>query len=319
MTPGAPLVSILTPAYNSAAFIEETIASARSQIFGDFEMLIVDDGSTDDTIEIVRSAAREDPRIVQLSSPHGGPAAARNAGIARARGQFMALLDSDDVWKPEYLSSQLELLNQYPGISIVTANAVNRGGALDGQFVWPAASGIRELSIRDLIEHENSVCIMSIFRRRVVDRIGGFHAAYTANEDYEFWLRAMNDGFRLLQNGTPLGHYRRRPNSVSADDVRMLNGIIAVLESAQQLHGCLELQSPALRRKLEYFREELVKAEIRVSLAGRDGVTASRGLQALSRLRNDWRLALGARLTAVFPDMAVRAYGLRCALRSWAR
>src|SRR5947208_14683463 len=112
-TSAAPLVSILTPAYNSAAYIGETIASVLAQTFPHFEMIVADDGSTDGTADIVRRAAERDPRIVMVTSPHGGPAAARNAAIAVARGRFLALLDSDDVWAPEYLSEQLEIAHRF--------------------------------------------------------------------------------------------------------------------------------------------------------------------------------------------------------------
>ena len=107
MTAAAPLVSILTPAYNSAAYVAETVESVRQQTCTDFELLIVDDGSTDDTLEIVQALAAGDARVKILPSPHAGPAVARNIGLQHASGQFLALLDSDDVWDPSYLSLSL--------------------------------------------------------------------------------------------------------------------------------------------------------------------------------------------------------------------
>ncbi len=316
---GNPVVSILTPAYNSAAFIAETIESVLQQTWSDFELLIIDDGSTDGTMDVVQSAARGDSRVKTFGSAHGGPAVARNEGLKHARGQFFALLDSDDVWDPRYLSEQLSLLRWYPEVSIVSANVVNRGGALDGTPFWPITSGTHELAPDEPIERENAVCVFAMFRRAVVERIGGFDAAYTGNEDYEFWLRAMNAGFRVLQNRALLGRYRRRPGSVSSDEVRMLNGVIAVLESARRMVGELEFERPIIERRLAWFREELVKAEVRLSLEKRDGVTASKRLQTLSQLRRDWRLAAGARLAAAWPDLAVCAYDLRRALLTWRR
>src|SRR5258706_10155760 len=111
---GNPVVSILTPAYNSAAFIAETIESVLQQTWSDFELLIIDDGSTDGTMDVVQSAARGDSRVKTFGSAHGGPAVARDEGLKHARGQFFALLDSDDVWDPRYLSEQLSLLRWYP-------------------------------------------------------------------------------------------------------------------------------------------------------------------------------------------------------------
>jgi glycosyltransferase involved in cell wall biosynthesis len=314
MTTAHPVVTILTPAFNSAAFIAETVESVRRQTWSDFELLIVDDGSTDGTLDLVRSFALGDSRVKSLSGPHGGPAVARNVGLEQASGQFVALLDSDDVWEPQYLASQLSLLYRHPEISIVSANVVSRGGPFDGTPFWPITSGTHELRTHEPIAHENAVSVFAVFRREVVERIGGFDAAYTGNEDYDFWLRAMNAGFRVLQNRALLGRYRRRPGSISSDEVRMLNGIIAVLESAGRMRGLLEADRPLIDHRVRWFREELVKAEVRASLEKRDGVTASQGLRTLSRLRKDWRLALGARLAAAWPDLAVGVYGLRRAL-----
>lgn len=311
MTTANPVVSILTPAFNSAAFIAETVESALQQSWSDFELLIVDDGSTDGTLDVVRTAARGDSRVKCLSGPHAGPAAARNVGLQHASGRFIALLDSDDVWDSRFLSEQLSLLDQHPDISIVSANVVSRGGPHDGTPFWPITSGTHELRTHEPIAHEDAVSVFAVFRREVVEHIGGFDTAFTGNEDYEFWLRAINAGFRVLQNRALLGRYRRRPGSVSSDDLRMLNGIIAVLEAAGRMRGRLEVDRPLINRRLRWFREECVKAEVRTSLENRDGVTASQRLQTLSRLRNDWRLALGARLAAAWPDLAVGMYGLR--------
>jgi glycosyltransferase involved in cell wall biosynthesis len=319
MTSTHPVVSILTPAYNSAAFIAETIESVLQQTWSDFELLIVDDGSSDGTLDVVRAFARRDARVKSFSSPHGGAAVARNVAAQHAGGRFLALLDSDDVWEPLYLSSQLSLLHQHPEISIVSANVVSHGGPLDGTPFWPITSGTHELSTHEPIAHENAISVFAVFRREIVDRIGGFDAAYTGNEDYEFWLRAMNAGFRVLQNRALLGRYRRRPGSVSSDEVRMLTGIIAVLESAGRMGGQLEADRLLINYRLRWFREELVKAEVRASLEKRDGVTASQRLQTLSVLRKDWRLALGARLAAAWPDLAVGVYGLRRAVLGWRR
>ena len=315
----AQSISILTPAYNSSRFIAETVESVLQQTWSDFELLIVDDGSTDDTLAVAQAAARGDARVKFFSSPQGGTSVARNVGLQHATGQYFALLDSDDVWDPRYLTEQVSLLLRHPEISIVTANVVSRGGPFDGKPFWPITSGTHELGPHEPIEREDSVSVFAVFRREVVERIGTFNTMYRSNEDYEFWLRALDAGFRVLQNRALLGRYRRRPDSVSSDDVRMLNGVIAALESARQMRGRLEPERPTIDRRLAWFREELVKAEMKLSLEKRDGATASQLLRRLSVLRKDWRLAAGARLASAWPDLAVHAYGLRRALTGWRR
>src|SRR6516164_1649055 len=165
-----PLVSIITPAYNSADYIGETIASVRAQTFTDFELIVADDGSTDGTPDVVRTAAAGDPRVVLTETPHGGAAVARNTALHVARGRFIALLDSDDVWMPDYLSAQLSIAERCPGGGVVTANAISRGGDLDGRPIWPATTGLRTLALHDLIVEDNAVCIMSLFRRKAFER-----------------------------------------------------------------------------------------------------------------------------------------------------
>ncbi len=311
-----PLVSIVTPAYNSSAFIGETIAAALAQTCTDFELIVVDDGSTDNTIDVVHAAAKGDPRVIVMRSPHGGQAVARNAAFDEARGRFFALLDSDDVWMPKYLEEQLALLERFPERAIVTANAINRGGPLDSRPLWPSTSGWRELSVRDLIQEEDAVCIMAVFRRAVVDRVGGFDPNFTGNEDYEFWIRCANAGFGILQNRRPLGFYRRRDGSVSADDIRMITGIMSVLGAAGCMSGPLEHEHDAIQRQLRRLQQELVKAQMRSSLAKQDGATAARGLKTLSELRGSWSLAMAARLTMACPSLLLRAYDLRRSLRA---
>ena len=310
-----PTVSIVTPAYNSSAFIAETITAALAQTFSDFELIVIDDGSSDDTIDVVHDAAAGDPRVIVIASPHGGPAVARNVGLDIARGRFIALLDSDDVWMPQYLEEQLALLERFPGQAIITANAVNRGGPLDQRPLWPATRGWRELTLRDLILEENAMCIMSVFRREVLDRIGGFDPAFTGNEDYEFWIRAANAGFGILQNLRPLGSYRRRAGSVSADSIRVVRGIMRVLEAAARMRGSVEQEGKVIERRLSRLREEVIMVQLRSSLSRQDGRSAALGLKALAEIRQSYSLAFAARVLVMCPQLMLRVCDLRRSLR----
>jgi GT2 family glycosyltransferase len=313
---GGPSVSVITPAYNAAPYLSETIRSVLAQSFSDFELLIVDDGSTDDTQAVARAFADQDPRVRLIATPNRGPAAARNTALQASRGRLLALLDSDDIWSPDYLTEQLALFQAIPEASIVTANALNRGGGFDGRPIWPITSGVRRVTLVDVINQEDSVCIMAVFRREVYEKIGGFDPHFTGNEDYHFWLRAARAGFVIVQNRTPLAIYRRRNDSVSANEPRMVRGILAVLEDADHFCADLPVEQSAIRRQANRFRSELARAELRESLRNCDTTSAVRVLKTLSGVQGGWVLPAIARFSAVWPQPLLWAYRLRRAVRA---
>ena len=223
-----PRVSVVMPAYNTSQWVSAAIHSALSQTMGDIEVLVVDDGSTDNTLAVATQVAAVDPRVRVMTQANAGPSAARNRAMRLAAGEFFALLDSDDEWAPEFLETQLGVFARTPSLGVVTANAFNRGGVLDGTPYRPVGRGPRTLSFLDILREEDAVCIMSVFRRSVYDTIGPFNESLRGNEDYEFWLRAARAGFEIAQSFEPLGYYRRRPDSASADDRKMAAGILNV-------------------------------------------------------------------------------------------
>ena len=258
----ATTVSVVTPAFNAANYLAQTLESALAQTFTDFELLIVDDGSTDDTAAIAQAYAERDPRVRVIRQPHRGIAAARNVAIAQARGRFLALLDSDDLWCPEYLAEQVGILQRHPDLAVLSANAINLGGAFDGQplFACSAQSHLRKVSLLTLVRDEQTISIFTLFRREVVDLIGGFDETFRRCEDYDFWLRAAAAGCRIAVYPKPLGLYRRRPDSMSAREVLMLHAARTVLSKLRQRCG----DRPEVQASVDWQLARLAK---RVMLA----------------------------------------------------
>jgi len=310
----APAISIVTPAYNVAEWLPQTVASALSQTWRDFEMLIVDDGSTDSTRQVALAWAGVDPRIRVLSRENGGAAAARNTAIAQARGEYFALLDGDDLWHPTFLESQMRLFQARRPVDVVTGNAFNLGGVMDGRPVNPTAAACRELSLLEILDREESVFIMSILRRAVLDRIGLFDERLRSNEDYDLWIRAAHAGCVFLRNPAPLGHYRRRPDSVSADEVRIFTGILRVFEKASALCADRPRELAAIHRQLERFEGERFLASAKVNLVARNFEAAAEDFNSLFDVRRDFASAAVARISRHLPGALLWAYRIKRAL-----
>ena len=112
------LVSVITPCYNGAKYLSETIESVINQTYENWEMIIVDDGSKDDSAEIAAGYSQKDPRIKLICQSNAGSAAARNNGISHAEGRYIALLDADDLWHPDFLEKQLSFIKQKKAVCV---------------------------------------------------------------------------------------------------------------------------------------------------------------------------------------------------------
>jgi glycosyltransferase involved in cell wall biosynthesis len=309
--PATPAVSVIMPAYNVAPYIGEAIESVLGQTFSDFQLLVVDDGSTDDTAAITQQFAAADSRIMLLRQENRGLAAARNTALRHATGAMLALLDSDDLWTPGFLEAQTAILRARPDVDIVTGNAWTLGSYEHGLPArpWPDPRPTPDLTT--ILCDELSVFIMSVFHRRVYDTIGGFDELLRTNEDFDFWLRAAIAGFKFARNDQPLGYYRRRDDSLSASQVRMLRGALRVYykQRPSLLHNAAALRM--LDHRVQCFEADLIAAEARDAINSRDFTSASRHLSALRERRGGAILGVVRLLARWMPDILWRAYQLR--------
>jgi teichuronic acid biosynthesis glycosyltransferase TuaG len=204
------LVSIITPAFNSARYVDATISSVRAQSYENWEMLIVDDCSSDNTVEIVERASALDPRVRLIRQLHnGGPAAARNSALMAARGRWIAFLDSDDLWLPQKL--ELQLAFQLSHSAKITFTAFRRISA-DGQTTG------RLINIPDRVSYQqllgNTVIATSTV---IIDReiAGEFRMKATYYDDFGCWLDMLRGGDAALGLQYDLMRYRVVSQSVS--------------------------------------------------------------------------------------------------------
>lgn len=306
-----PLVSVVMPAYNAAEYIDAAITSVLHQTLKNLELLVVDDGSSDETASVVARRAAADQRVSLFRQANAGPGPARNTGFGAARGRFFAFLDSDDAWTPRFLERQVALLESRPDVDVVFGNAWCRGGPRDCHPARSTAPDPRRLRLEDLLADDSLHFIMAVFRREVVDRVHGFDPRFLTNEEYEMWLRAGLAGFTFARNPEPLGWYTCRSGSLSSSEVRMLEGALRVLAHTRPALAAGSPERAILDRSAARYEAVLAAARVRDSLSRRDTSAAGKHLAALHAQRGGWLLGLAAWL----PSAAVVAYRIREQLR----
>ena len=314
-----PAVSIITPAWNAAGFIRDTIVSVRAQTFTNWELVVVDDGSTDDTVAIVESYAALDPRIRLVRQANGGPSTARNHGMRVAAGDFFAFLDSDDTWHPGFLEAQLAVFAQYPETALVTGNGYYRGGPLHGRPARPMGEGYPVLPTAELIADECAVFIMTVFRRAVYDTIGGFDETQWHSEDYDFWLRAALAGFAFRRNPQPLGDYRVRGDSLSRNRSRMIRGMLQTFDKTRSRCAAGTAERKAVDAQITRFTSELMLEEAKDALERGDAAAAAVQLRALHAREGSRIVGVFAWLAEHAPAAAALAYRARGWRPGWLR
>jgi glycosyltransferase involved in cell wall biosynthesis len=314
-----PAISVITPAWNAAEYIGATIDSVRRQTFTDWEMVVVDDGSTDGTVAIVEGQAAIDPRIHLIRQANAGPSTARNRGMREARGRLFAFLDSDDLWTPEFLASQLDVFERHPDTGLVTGNGRYLGGPFDGMPTRPVTPDLPVLPMTEIIANERAVFIMTVFRRSVFETIGGFDEAQWTSEDYDFWLRAAAAGFVVRRNPRPLGLYRVRGDSLSHDRVRMIRGMLLTFSKTRR--HCPEggPERRALDAQVARFEAELLLEEGKAAFDRGDCQTAAARLHALRARGGSVLVGATAWLADHAPRLALLAYRARGRRPGWLR
>ena len=306
-----PAVSVIMPAFNVEAYIAAAIESVLGQTFRDLELIVVDDGATDATHKVALRAADGDPRFVVVRRQNGGLSAARNSGLRRASAPVIALLDSDDLWAPMFLEKQMAILAADPSIDILTGNAWNLGGPKDGEPARPYPDHRPNPDLTTILADEESIFVMSLFRRRVYDVIGEFDESFRTNEDYDFWLRAAIAGFRFARNDEPLGYYRRRDDSLSASDVRMLRGILRVYAKQRPAVMFSHPEVDILDLQIKRFEAELLAAEAKLAMANRDYTSARERIDELRERRGGPMLGLARVMARWTPRLLWKAYQIR--------
>lgn len=212
-----PLVSIITPSYNSSKFIEETIASVQAQTYSHWEMLITDDGSTDNSFEIIKEICKKDSRVKLFSIKNAGPAVARNNSIKHAKGKYLAFLDSDDLWMPKFLSTSIKFITKSEGFIFSSYKRCN-GITLKEQykdFIVP-----ENVTYMDILKTNSISCLTAFID---IEKLGKeFMPEVLYRQDMGLWLKYLKKINYAKGIKETLAIYRIRDNSHSRNKKKLL-------------------------------------------------------------------------------------------------
>jgi teichuronic acid biosynthesis glycosyltransferase TuaG len=265
----AHLVSIIMPAYNASRHIAESVQSVLAQTYPHWELLVVDDGSTDDTAEVVHRFVASDARVRYFSRPNGGQAAARNTGLREARGDLVAFLDADDLWLPEKLESQLAVLDS-TGAHLVYCDGYvfYDDGSPDRADFFAVVPGAADAAtmLRLLYAYNRIPTLSVVVRREALDRVGMFDESRRIQncEDYDLWLRMARAGCSFYGMPEKLMRYRRHAQSTTYRESRMLRPMVEV---ARKHADCLDRRET--RRKIrERYRDVITTLLAEGDIAG---------------------------------------------------
>lgn len=224
------LVSIITPCYNSEAYISKTIESVLSQTYVNWEMIIVDDCSTDKSAEIIKQYAEKDVRIkyIKTDVASGSPTRPRNIAISHARGRFLAFLDSDDLWEKDKLYLQIpQFIEKNVAIVFSYYEKMSEDGIRSNRFVQSASMH----TYSSLLYGNEIACLTAVVD---VGKMGKVYFENIGHEDYVMWLSILKKGYIAKNIQKSLAIYRVRKSSVSSNKVRAIKWVWNIYRNVEK-------------------------------------------------------------------------------------
>lgn len=276
-----PRVSVIIPAHNSAAYLPETLRSVESQTYRDWEIVAVDDGSSDGTWSLLESAG---PRVRAVrNAVAAGPAAARNRALAQASGELVTFLDADDLLRPRYLESQIACLEaarrRGRQVGLVTCDALllDEDGYAEHTYLDMIRDRNRPLTL-ELVLARNPIYISSLVPTAVGESVDWFDPELFGTEDFGLWLKILERGLEAIRNPETLAVYRRRAGTVSSNIASQGVNNRRAYELALARGALSPRQRRIARRSIRYNRAMEGVARLRFS------PRADRSLSDLMRL-----------------------------------
>lgn len=225
-TPG--LVSVIVPVFNREYMVSKTLDSILLQIYPHVEIVVINDGSTDNSLLVLSEYAKRYPgKIIVIDQENAGQVRARNKGIEVARGEYIAFLDSDDTWVQDKLSQQIPLFEGKIGLTYSGVHEVDLNGRITST-VLPEV-GIRGDIYRQLLIKNRMTGGSVVVTRRALNKVGVFDESFRAAENWDLWIRVSRE-FEVDYVDKPLVYYLKHPGNMSHDNLRMVQGAWNILQ-----------------------------------------------------------------------------------------
>lgn len=291
-----PRVSVIVPAHDSGALLDESLGSVAAQTFRDYELIVADDASSDDSAE---RAARLGATVVR-SRRNLGPAGARNLALAQATGELVAFLDADDRWLPDYLASQVAAYDTATasgadvGIVGCDARVLTGGEEAEGTYLSGLRPAVVDLTLERVL-YRNCIFIAALVPRAVGEELGWFAPELFGTEDHDLWIRILESGRTAVLNNEVLAVYRVSAGSVSSNLARMAANCQVTYTRALQRGRLPPAAARVARRERTYYRAMEAAAS---AWFDRDRRAGLRALPVLARVAvtrpGHWREWLSA-------------------------
>lgn len=308
----APEVSIIVPAYRAAGYIADALSSVFAQTFtGAYEVIVVNDGSPD-TVELEVALEPFMPRIVYIKQENKGVSAARNAAIRASSAPFIAQLDPDDLWEPDYLQVQMETLRSDPSIDLVYPNALIFGDMPEaGREFMEVAPSNGPVTFESLVMQDCTVMTCVTARKSVIVSAGMYDESLNCSEDLDLWLRIVKGGGRIHYHRRVLVRYQRRRGSLSSDPLWVCENSLRVLDKLERTMSLTDDERKALDRARVRFHATHSFYRGKRAFTDGDAKTARECLKEANAFFKSRKTSVVLVLLRLAPQLLLRTYDLR--------
>lgn len=305
VTATRPAASVIIPAYRTTPYIAQALDSVLAQSFRDFEIIVINDGSPD-TPELERVLEPYMSHITYIKQVNRGLAHARNTGIAKARAPLIALLDSDDFWAPDYLATQIAILDANREADAVYSNAMIFGNhpSAGGTYMEHVLPSEGEVSFASLVSGKcNIVGPATMFRRDSAERVGFYDPEIRCAEDFDLWLRLVKSGGRIVYHRRPVYHHRTRADSLSMQPISMCESVLGILERSKERFQLTVEEHAAVKEAQRRVTAEMSLNKGKLAFFGGDVDTAIRNIGAANDYFRRLKLRVVLMLMKIAPGM----------------